>query len=136
MLLSALGRPALLLVLLDSALAALLGLLVFLCHVVPGGVGSALAALLPELLLGLGPGLLVDGDSVDLLVAGCGVWPLVGDVGLALVGLGCLLLLLVALVDGRAVAVPVVASAVAAGTNLRCPGPRALVRFALLVDVM
>ena len=135
MLQSALGRPALLLVLLDLALGALLGLHELHRLLVPGDVSSALGAPF-ELVLGLLPDLLVDGHPVDLLVAGCGVWPLVGDVGLALVGLGCLLLLLVALVDGRAVAVPVAASAVAAGTNLRCPGPRALVRFALLVDVM
>ena len=99
MLLSALGRPALLLWLLDLALGALLGVHELHRLLVPGDVGSALVALL-ELVLGLLPGLLVDGDPVDLLVAGCGVWPLVGDVGLALVGLGCLLLLLVALVDG------------------------------------
>ena len=100
MVVSALGRPALLLWLLDLALGALLGLHELHRLLVPGDVGSALVALL-ELVLGLLLGLLVDGDPVDFLVAGCGVWPLVGDVGLALVGLGCLLLLLVALVNGR-----------------------------------
>ena len=70
MLLSTLGRPALSLVLLYLALAALLGLLGLRRHVVPGGVGGALVASLFELLLGLVLGLLVDGDPVDLLVAG------------------------------------------------------------------
>ena len=98
MLLSALGRPALLLWLMDLALGALLGVHELHRLLVPGDVGSALVALL-KLVLGLLLGLLVDGEPVDLLVAGCGVCLLLGDVGLALVGLGCLLLLLVALVD-------------------------------------
>ena len=70
MLLSTLGRPALLLLLLSLALGALLGLLGLRRLLVPGGVGSALVALLLELLLGLVLGLLVDGEPVDFVVAG------------------------------------------------------------------
>ena len=54
----------------DLALAALLGLLELRRLLVPGGVGSALVALLLELLLDHVLGLLVSGEPVDLLVAG------------------------------------------------------------------
>ena len=47
------GPPSLLLLLLSLALGALLGLLGLRRLLVPGGVGSALVALLLELLLGL-----------------------------------------------------------------------------------
>ena len=53
----------------DLALAALLGLLVLRRLLIPGGVGSALVALL-ELLLGHVLSMLVSGHPVDLLVAG------------------------------------------------------------------
>ena len=54
----------------DLALAALLGLLDLRRLLVPGGVGSALVALLLELLLGHVLSMLVSGHPVDLLVAG------------------------------------------------------------------
>ena len=54
----------------DLALAALLGLLVLRRLLIPGGVGSALVALLLALLLDHVLGLLVSSLPVDLLVAG------------------------------------------------------------------